>query len=408
MANSPPPIVDGHAPSPIRPVRKGLYIATWLTDFMLALLVFTVSRYLAETGAGLTLMGMVGATHAFGAAAGSFVFGHLSDRIGRRPLVLTGIALLILSAVGCAGAVERTEVFVLFYWLSGPAIGMVYPPIIACLSPQDVRERGASRHISSALIRFCISWNLGLIAGQLGAGYLFPIDPRWPAVLAAGLGVLNMTLILGLGVRGMDAAKTVALDNPEPTDLRALSEQFRRLSWIANVGGAFSVGMVFHLFPNLAVALGVPPEHHGTMLALMRFTAIAVYFCMHRSAFWHYRFSVAVCAQSAAVCGLLLLICGASETALTAGLCGLGIMVGYNYFASLYYSSTGTSHERKGWASGIHEATLGFGLALGSLTGGAAGRYGGSRAPYGLALAVILLLAALQTMVYVRRVRPLR
>ena len=41
---------------------------------------------------------------------------------------------------------------------------------------------------------------------------------------------------------------------------QARSGVFARLGWIANLGGSFSVGVVLHLFPDLAVALGLADD----------------------------------------------------------------------------------------------------------------------------------------------------
>jgi predicted MFS family arabinose efflux permease len=87
---------------------------------------------------------------------------------------------------------------------------------------------------------------------------------------------------------------------------------------------------------------------------------------------------------------------------------GLGLLGGYNYFASLYYSTTGSKSHRKGLASGIHEATLSIGFAAGSMAGGVAGHLAGVRAPYVLGMAVIAFLVVIQIILYRKNVLPLR
>ena len=78
------------------------------------------------------------------------------------------------------------------------------------------------------------------------------------------------------------------------------------------------------------------------------------------------------------------------------GLVSLAQLMGYNYFASLYYSTTGVTEERRGAASGMHEFTLSVGFAAGAAGGGMFGQFFGIRAPYQLAAAFIFALLILQ------------
>jgi predicted MFS family arabinose efflux permease len=134
----------------------------------------------------------------------------------------------------------------------------------------------------------------------------------------------------------------------------------------------------------------------------MRGVAILTYLVMHRSSFWHHRFSTALAAQAVAVVGLVSLVFAETETALTVGLAGVGLLVGYNYFASIYYSTTSTADDKKGAASGMHEGTLGLGIAMGSLAGGYVGNVLGPRAPYVLSACLIVLLSGVQVGMFVR------
>ena len=49
-----------------RNIQRNLYIATFLTDCAFGMLIFAVSRQLAEKGAGLAFLGMIGALSSFG------------------------------------------------------------------------------------------------------------------------------------------------------------------------------------------------------------------------------------------------------------------------------------------------------------------------------------------------------
>ncbi len=390
----------------MRSTHRKLYAITWLTDFSLFLLIFVVSRDLAERQASLLLMGVAGGGLSFTLAVSSIVFGHLSDRLGCQRLICAGVVVMLLSLAGCGLLAPGTAASLAAYCLAGVGAGLIYPPIIAWLSQAASTCNGASG-VSRTLIRFCLAWNLGVICGQMSGGWLFSIGRHWP--LVAGGGLLTVDLVVALTMRGTPVVTPGDASGLADSAVRrqSLSAAFARLSWIANLGGAFAISMIFHLFPKLVVELGIGSERHGMMLVLVRLVAISTYLLMYYSSFWHHRFSAALVAQSAAVAGLVMIVVASNQLMLLVGLAAVGLLVGHNYFASLYYSTSGASEERKGAASGIHEATLGIGFAGGSLLGGVLGNLAGIRVPYLLAAGLIIALAGVQIFVYCWHVRPL-
>ena len=381
-----------------------LYVVTWLTDFAAFLLVFTVPRQLAEAQAPPWTLGLIGALFSACSACSNLIGGRLSDRFGRRGVAVTGTILLLAALVGASRFDPSHWTFLGAFGLGGTAVGMIYPPIIASLS-QGRRGRAASR----AFLGFCLAFNLGMVSGQLLGGWLF--DQRGsdaPLLAGIGLSLLSLILILG-GVDRFVSTNPQADERPrQRTESAALAPAFARLGWVANFGGTFSVSIVFFLLPRLVVSLGIASTAHGIILALSRVIVIATFFSMHVSKFWHYRFSTSLGAQLLAVAGLIWISVADSAAGLVLGLSGLSVLLGYNYFSSLYYSTTGSAEEKRGRASGIHEATLALGLTGGSLAGGLAGETFGNRAPFLLAAAVIGGLVIAQTVLYRWLVVPLR
>jgi MFS family permease len=106
-----------------------------------------------------------------------------------------------------------------------------------------------------------------------------------------------------------------------------------------------------------------------------------------------------------AASGLIVIARACSAETLLIGLALLGQLVGFNYFSGLYYSTAGSSHERRALAAGIHEATLATGMAIGTLAGGFIGTFVNHRAPYLLAAGVLCVLMAVQSAAWLRWVR---
>ena len=74
----------------------------------------------------------------------------------------------------------------------------------------------------------------------------------------------------------------------------------------------------------------------------------------------------------------------------------------------MFYSTAGSSHERRALAAGIHEATLAVGMAIGTIVGGVLGSLVNQRVPYLLAAAVLLVMIFAQTVAWWCWVRSLR
>jgi len=386
-------------------LSQKLYVISYLEDFSALLVIFAVTRDLAQTHASILKMGLIGGVMALMVGTSCIVFGPLSDRVGRRRFILAGTVLTTIAMIGCLVFRSVEWARLISYWSAGAATGMIYPPLVAWLNQghaPDPRSRGISRN----LIRFCLAWNLGVISGQLAGGWLFAVWRGWPIVLAAVLSTINVLLVLLTGRLPSKPVATTAPPAESPPPQQALGPIFTKMAWISNLGAAFAVSMIMYLFPKLAVSLDVPSEQHGTILALMRIVTIATYFLMHHWSFWQYRVIASLIAQAFAVGGLALLAFARDATALAAGLVCLGVQMGYNYFSSIYYSNTSGGDERRGFASGMHEATLGLGLCAGSVCGGIAGTFAGLRAPYLLAICVIAALSVVQGVVYVRRAWP--
>lgn len=262
------------------------------------------------------------------------------------------------------------------------------------------------RGVSRTLILFCVAWNLGMMGGQLAAGSLFSRGMNWTYGTALFVCVLNLGLALVAALRVVPLSLTPGEETPEQLQGVELAGAYKRLSWIANLGGMFGGSMVIHLLPGLAVAIGIPPDDHGKLLAIWRAIIIATYLVMHVSSFWHYRLSASLTSQVLAAAGLIGIAGADSAFTLLVGLALLGQLVGYNYFSGLFYSAAGSTHERRTLAAGIHEATLAAGMSLGTIVGGALGSLVNERVPYVLAAAVLLAIIVVQSIAWWVWVRP--
>jgi MFS family permease len=372
-----------------------LYLNCVLTDFAAFVVVFAVTRSLAEGQAEPWYLGIAGAGLSFSAGVGSVLGGLLAHRFDGRVIFLTGAVIISLSVAACGLADPHSPRFLPDYWLLGIGLGFLYPPLIGWLN-QGEDAHANRRGVSRTLILFCVAWNLGMMCGQLTAGSLFALGAHWTYGAAFSAALVNLFLAVAAVRRVVPISAALNDVSPQENEAVERAAAFKRLSWIANMGGMFGGSMVIHLLPGLAVSIGVPPDDHGMLLASWRAVIVGTYVLMHYVAFWHYRLSTSLTSQVLAASGLVVIARAESAVTLLLGLALLGQLVGYNYFSGLFYSTAGSSNERRALAAGIHEATLAAGMAFGTIAGGILGSLVNHRMPYLLAAGVMLALMVVQ------------
>ena len=374
-----------------------VYYLSVLTDFAYMLYIFVITRGMAESGANPFQLGIVGAAAALSYALGCAMSGRLSGRWGRRRLIFLGAVLQITGFVLAILWQSHLAIYLLTT-LVGSSAGLIFPPAIAWLSEGAHHSQQTTGTIRKLLI-FCITCNLGVILGQATGGWLFSLSRGLPMAVSAAA----MVLVLILTWRPA----------PEPADEPERQEQparrvpperaraFVYLGWVSNVASALSVSMVIYLFPYLAEKLAISPATHGMMLASQSAVFVITLLLMWRFTFWQYRLPSAFAVQGVAIMGLLLLATGTTVPVLTAGIMLVGMLAGYNYFASIFYSTTGFADDQKVMASSVHEAVGAVGLGGGALLGGLAGAYLGGRASYLLCGLAIVVSSAVQLAMFV-------
>ena len=366
-------------------------------DFAYMLFVFTVTRLMAENQASLMALGMLGAVSALGFGLGAPIGGWASDVWGGRRVIAFGATAQALVLLACIQWHSDHQWFYLYAPISGASVGVMLPPVIAWLTRGGLAQLGA-RLQGRRLFRFCLSWNLGMIGGQTLGGWLYPFGPTLPLLVGV---VLMLGVLVRTGFR--IAAPTPAALPPSEREAAVVPKSARTfvyLGWLANVASAMGVSVIIHLFPHLATELEISAPIHGLMVATNRSVVIIIYSLMFWLTFWRYRFSAALLAQLCALAGLTLLASSRTVPFLTLGLILFALLSGYNYFSSIFYSTTTFDRRRQGLASGMHEASLAVGFAAGSLGGGLVSLWLGPRAPYQTVALVVVLTTAVQSWVH--------
>jgi MFS family permease len=207
--------------------------------------------YAARLGFGELVTTVVFSAYAVGVVAGLLLFGHWSDQLGRRPLLLLGLALSALSALAFLMPTALGWLFV-GRVLSGLSAGIFTGTATATvvdLAPDD--QRGRSSLLAAAV-------NMaGLGAGPLLAGVLVQDAPA-PTRLVF---VVDLVLV-AVGVLAVLTVHEPVDRRPEPS-LRP-----QRLHVPAQVRGVFTRAAIagFAGFAVMGLFTAVSPAFLGTLL----------------------------------------------------------------------------------------------------------------------------------------------
>ena len=167
-------------------------------------------------GASDFLIGILISSNAFSALIFGPIWGKLSDRYGRKPILLisqvgTGVAFLLL-------ALSNSIEMIFFSRIFDGIFGGQLPVIRAYIADITTAETRSSK-----IGRIMVGNTLGMILGPSIGGLLGVINWRFPGLFASGLSIINITLTLKVLVESMPKQRISDLKE-EMTRIRNSSE----------------------------------------------------------------------------------------------------------------------------------------------------------------------------------------
>ncbi|WP_454857439.1 MFS transporter [Promicromonospora soli] len=241
-------------PAPAGPRRHGA--GFWVTGltFLLLMAFSTVptplyTLYVVRDGYGPFTVTVIFAAYAVGVAASLFFVGHLSDRVGRRPLILLAAALEILAAVGFLVRDDLAGLLVARV-VSGVGIGALTATATAYLAELDGARSRPTPGRAAVVATMANLGGLGLgpvLSGLLAAPSAHPLVLPYAAFAVVLVVLLVATLFV---------PETV-LHRPGLLPYRpqrvAIGSELRG-RFAASGVGAFTGFAVFGLFSSVAAS----------------------------------------------------------------------------------------------------------------------------------------------------------
>ena len=173
------------------------------------------------------------------------LLGRVADRIGRRPLLVGGMAISVVSSIAFAAAQNVGWLFAgeIIYGIAG---GMV----MSCVAVA-IRELHPRQHIAGGRPPASVAAAAGLLLGPLVSGFLASFTP-WPTVSPFALDIVLASLLALALVRIPETRPTKRDESPRtpiihvPADIRTTFFA----TALAGASGFMVVGWIFGLSPS--------------------------------------------------------------------------------------------------------------------------------------------------------------
>jgi MFS family permease len=168
----------------------------WILDGLEVTIVGAVGSTITKAGSGITIstaqVGDAASIYVAGACLGALVFGHLTDRLGRRKLFLVTLGVYLVATVLTATS-HNAWMFFAFRFFTGMGIGGEYAAINSAIDELiPARVRGTVDLLVNG------SYWIGTAAGA--AATLVLLDPKLVALDLGWRACFFMGAVLGLGV----------------------------------------------------------------------------------------------------------------------------------------------------------------------------------------------------------------
>jgi len=299
-------------------------------------------------------------------------------------------------AAGCAmlmtGLAPSVTLLFAAAGLSSAGLGLYWPALQASLT-----EAASPEPLSQRVSRFNLSWSLGMMAGPLLCGYLYPLSHHLPFVAAAVAAASAMSLA-GIGLlrqrrhdtRAVETASEFAADVDEVIESSEAGGErvshFLLAAWVVNFASFFLGANVRYFYPLLATAHHVPFAVQGQLLMTLGAFQALTFMVFTRLEGWQQRWRTFILAIALVAFGGLW-----TAQAPAAGLQAIafamtGIGFGVAYSLSLFHSLHSPKPRRN---SGIHEAIIGASGICGAFTGGVVAESFGLGAPFYVSAALV-------------------
>lgn len=345
--------------------------------------------YARTLGADYRDLGLIGASHGLAFAALTIPLGRLSDRVGRRAILLASAigvgaaAALYLAAAGVGGLAAGKL-------LEAAGWAAFWPALEAWVAERFGGRAGAAMGVAYG------AYAAAFVAGTSVAGFVVEAAGlRMPFVVYLAAAAVAAVLIAGLA-RGSAAGGGGESRHPAAVtprivaDAPATARTQRALAYGTGFVYVYGLGTVLAFLPAFAADRGLPPRGVGLLLAAYWLARVAGSLAAGRAGDVLGRRAVLVPAMAISTVAAALLVAPLGWLALFLGAAGLGLTAGAAAPTCVGLIADHVRATDRGIAMGLFEAACGVSILVSGLVGGYAAAALGGEAPYAVAGALTL------------------
>lgn len=358
-----------------------MYVAALMMDIVNGSFFLIAGLVAAAVTDNPILIGLAGTVHFGVKILLSVYFGHLSDQIGRKPLLVASCLILALALMLLLLPANMTVVFLSFI-LAGITAAIFWPVLGAWAG-----EGADGEELLDDLGKFNIAFSLGMTVGPFITGWLMGVG----MLAAVGFTLFGVLGIIVFVLRVKEPTGQAQEEQPQPGTL----PPFVLIGWIANFANFTAVGIVRILFPKMALELGISSFGIGTLFGLFYLAWLVTFIIMRLYPGWQYNAGPLYILQGVGICGFALLWKAWGPLGLALGLVLFGVCVAMTYYSSLFYCQDG--QPDRGRKTGYHELFLGSGMLMGPFVGGILADRFSLQTPFAFCILVMVLALIAQT-----------
>jgi len=202
-----------------KPSNLLLGVASGISPFGMAIAIPTIESFAQLYQAPYSTVQFIISAYLLGLASSMPLVGFLSDKIGRRPVLISGLILFVIASIFCSTTDSLNS---LIFWRVIQGIGASVGSVMARAMIRDVSNASeTARSLSRVTAIMGISPMIAPVIG--GIGYQIFGNPNGIFIITAAIGILVLTAILLLLPETRNAALI------ESTSKEPWSDKYRYL-----------------------------------------------------------------------------------------------------------------------------------------------------------------------------------